>query len=107
MKSKTPKPAKYVLVTSANFPRGSAAANYLNLFCKGIILSGYTIDVYILKGYFLAGRKTDDSKKNFTDYGVKYSYLSFINRSSNKLMKIIGDLYGIFSLALIQHCVEW
>jgi len=95
---KSPRQVKYVLVTSANFPRGSAAASYLNLFCKGIALSGYTIDVYLLKGYFLAGRKTDDHKRNFTDYGVKYTYLSFINRSSNKMMKVIGDLYGTFSL---------
>jgi glycosyltransferase involved in cell wall biosynthesis len=87
-----------VLITSANFPRGSAAANYLNLFCKGLILSGHNIEVYLLKGYFLGGRKTDDAKRNFTDYGVPYTYLGFINRSSKKLVKIIGDIYGMFSL---------
>lgn len=59
------------------------------------------IEVYILKGYFLGGRKTNDVRKNYTDYGVKYTYLSFVNRSSNKLLKIVGDLYGIFSLLVL------
>jgi glycosyltransferase involved in cell wall biosynthesis len=90
-----------ILITSANFPKGSAAANFLNLFCKGLVLSGSDIAVYILKGYFLGGRKTNDRKRNLTDYGVKYTYLSFVNRSSNKLLKIVGDLYGIFSLTAL------
>jgi glycosyltransferase involved in cell wall biosynthesis len=92
---------EYILITSSNFPRGSAAANYLNLFCRGIINSGSTIEVFILKGYFLKGRKTDDSKRNRTDYGVNYTYLAFVNRSSNKINKIIGDLYGFFSLGYL------
>ena len=90
-----------ILITSANFPKGSAAANYLNLFCKGLVSSGQEIEVYILKGYFLQGQRTDDSKKNRTDYGVKYTYLSFIHRSSNNMVKVIGDLYGIISLTAL------
>lgn len=63
------------------------------------------IEVFILKGYFLGGRKTSDAKKNITDYGVTFSYLGFINRSSKKLIKIAGDMYGFFSLAflLLSH----
>jgi glycosyltransferase involved in cell wall biosynthesis len=90
-----------ILITSSNFPRGSAAANYLNLFCKGIIKAGSGIEVFILKGYFLKGRKSGDAKINKTDYGVNYKYLAFVNRSSNGLMKIIGDIYGLFSLVLL------
>jgi glycosyltransferase involved in cell wall biosynthesis len=90
-----------ILITSANFPRGSAAANYLNLFCRGLVLTGQNIEVYLLKGYFLGGRKTNDSRKNITDYGVPYTYLAFVNRSSNKLVKIIGDLYGMASLIFL------
>jgi glycosyltransferase involved in cell wall biosynthesis len=89
---------KNILITSANFPKGSAAANYLNLFCKGLANCGSETEVYILKGYFLRGKKTNDAKKNVTDYGVAYSYLGFVNRSSKKIIKIIGDLYGLFSL---------
>ncbi|HBC78659.1 MAG TPA: hypothetical protein DEO60_03130 [Bacteroidales bacterium] len=92
---------EYVLITSSNFPAGSASANYLNLFCRGIIKSGSGIEVYILKGYFLKGRKTNDAKINKTEYGVNYKYLAFVNRSSNGLMKIIGDIYGLFSLTLL------
>ena len=98
MKSFSP---RNILITSANFPRGSAAANYLNLFCKGIASSGSNIEVFILKGYFLKGRKTDDRKRNVTDYGVNFTYLGFVNRSSKKLIKIIGDLYGFFSLGCL------
>jgi glycosyltransferase involved in cell wall biosynthesis len=87
-----------ILITSANFPKGSAAANYLNLFCKGIIESGSGIEVYILKGYFLKGGKTNDLKRNRTDYGVRYTYLGFVNRSSNKVAKVVGDIYGFFKL---------
>jgi glycosyltransferase involved in cell wall biosynthesis len=87
-----------ILITSSNFPRGSAAANYLNLFCRGIVKSGSGIEVFILKGYFLKGRKTSDTKINTTEYGVNYKYLAFVNRSSNGLLKIIGDIYGLFSL---------
>jgi glycosyltransferase involved in cell wall biosynthesis len=90
--------SRNVLITSSNFPRGSASANYLNLFCRGVALSGSYIEVYILKGYFLGGRKTDDSRVNVTDYGVKYTFLSFVNRSSKKLIKIISDIYSFFSL---------
>jgi len=91
--------SKNIIITSSNFPKGSACANYLNLFCKGIVLSGLSAEVFILKGYFLQGQKIDDAKKNFTDYGVNYSYLGFTNRSSKKILKIIGDIYGTFSLA--------
>jgi glycosyltransferase involved in cell wall biosynthesis len=87
-----------ILITSSNFPKGSAAANFLNLFCKGLVHWGSDIEVYILKGYFHAGQKIDESKNNVTDYGVRYTFLSFVNRSSNKLIKIVGDIYGIFSL---------
>ena len=90
-----------ILITSSNFPRGSAAATYLNLFCRGIVKSGSGIEVFILKGYFLKGLKTSDAKTNKTEYGVNYKYLAFVNRSSNGLMKIIGDIYGLFSLIFL------
>ncbi|MDP4222319.1 MAG: glycosyltransferase family 4 protein [Bacteroidota bacterium] len=90
-----------ILITSANFPTGSAAANYLNLFCKGLVHHGQAVEVFLLKGYFLAGRKTSDAKKNFTDYGTPYTYLGFINRSSNKLVKVVGDLYGMAALLVL------
>ena len=92
------KSSRNILITSSNFPRGSASANYLNLFCRGIVLSGSDIEVYILKGFFLGGRKTDDSRVNVTDYEVKYTYLSFVNRSQKMVIKITSDIYSFFSL---------
>ncbi len=90
-----------ILITSSNFPRGSASANYLNLFCKGVLLSGRNIEVYLLKGFFLGGRKTNDSRKNMTSYSVKYTYLNFVNRPSNKLLKLSGDIYAFFCMTFL------
>ncbi len=90
-----------ILITSSNFPRGSASANYLNLFCRGVVFSGRNIEVYLLKGFFLGCQKTADNRKNITCYGVKYTYLNFVNRPSNKLLKISGDIYAIFCLTFL------
>lgn len=90
-----------ILITSSNFPQGSASANYLNLFCRGVILSGRKIEVYLLKGFFLGGRKTNDSRKNMTKYGVKYTYLNFVNRPSNKVFKLFGDIYALLCLTCL------
>lgn len=100
------KSIKIILITSANFPRGSAAANFLNLFCKGVAFSGGQIEVFLLKGYFLAEKKTNDSRSNLTDYGVKYTYLGRINRSSYKIIKILSDIKAFFSLfyLLLSDC---
>lgn len=89
---------RYILITSSNFPLGSASANFLNLFCKGVALTGRKIEVYLLKGFFLGGRKTNDSKRNITDYGVEYTYLNFVNRPSGKVLKLFGDVYAFYFL---------
>lgn len=90
-----------VLITSSNFPRGSASANFLNLFCRGVVLSGRSIEVYLLKGFFLGGRKTSDAKSNLTNDGVKYTYLNFVNRPSGKFLKLTGDIYAFFRLTFL------
>ena len=90
-----------VLITSSNFPRGSASANFLNLFCRGVVLSGRSIEVYLLKGFFLGGRKTSDAKSNLTNDGVKYTYLNFVNRPSGNFLKLTGDIYAFFRLTFL------
>ena len=90
-----------VLITSSNFPRGSASANFLNLFCRGVVLSGRSIEVFLMKGYFLGGRQTSDTKKNLTTDGVKYTYLNFVNRPSRSFLKLAGDIYAFFRLAVL------
>ena len=90
-----------ILITSSNFPKGSASANYLDLFCRGVFLSGRQIEVYLLKGFFLGGRKTNDTKRNITSYGAKYTYLNIVNRPSNKLLKLSGDIYAFVGLTLL------
>ncbi len=92
---------KNILITSSNFPRGSASANYLNLFCRGVVLSGNSIEVYLLKGFFLGGRKTSDTRRNLTSYGVRYTYLNYVNRPSCNFLKLFGDIYAFFCLSLL------
>lgn len=92
---------KNILITSSNFPQGSASANFLNLFCKGVILSGRNIEIYLLKGFFLGGRKTNDKRKNVTSYGAKYTYLNLVNRPSNKFIKLFGDIYAFTCLTYL------
>lgn len=94
---------RYILITSSNFPSGSASANYLNLFCKGVAFSGRKIDVYLLKGFFNGDKKTNDRKRNLTNYGVKYTYLNFVNRPSYVLLKLAGDFFSLFCLIILMH----
>jgi glycosyltransferase involved in cell wall biosynthesis len=99
---------KYVLITSSNFPTGGAGANYLNLFCKGLTTNGYYIRVFLLKGFAFGGFATKNLRKNITEYGIPYTYLSFIHRPQNTFLKLCDDFISIlrlFSLllSLIRH----
>ena len=64
---------KYVLITSSNFPAGGAGANYLNLFCKGLIINGFFIRVFLLKGFAFGSFANKSSRKNITEYGKQYT----------------------------------
>jgi glycosyltransferase involved in cell wall biosynthesis len=92
---------EYVLITSSNFPSGGAAANYLNLFCKGLIINGYFIRVYLLKGFGFGNFKNKSSRKNFTDDGVPYTFLGFTRRPQNEFIKICDEFMSVSRLIIL------
>jgi glycosyltransferase involved in cell wall biosynthesis len=93
---------QYILFTSTNFPTGGPGATYLNSFCKGVKENGVEIKVYLFKGYIYKGFKKNKNKKNITAYGVPYKSLGFINRSHNKVLKILENLISLFKTSLLM-----
>ena len=45
------------IITSSEFPHGSAGANVLRLMAQGLVACGWRVDVLILRGFH-----TDDPK---------------------------------------------
>ncbi len=90
-----------ILITASNFPSGSASANYLNLFCKGLVECDENVEVYLIKGYWSRGASIDHKRSNTTAYGVKYTFLGFRNRPSKKIYKVLDDLYRFIKLFLL------
>ena len=92
---------KYVLITSTNFPTGGAGANYLNLFCKGLMTNGHFVRVFLLKGFAFGGFEKLNSGKNITEYGTPYSYLGFTKRPRNKFVKLCDEFISIINLIIL------
>lgn len=92
---------KYILITSANFPSGGAGANYLNLFCKGLSIKELAVSVFLLKGFAFGNFKNQHSRKNITEYGIPFTYLSFIKRPQNKILKLCDEFFSILSLCVL------
>lgn len=86
---------EFILFTSNNFPTGGPGATYINLFCKGVKENAGRISVFLFKGYIYKGYKNSGSRKNYTDYGVKYTYLGFSTRSKIHFFKVFQDIIAI------------
>lgn len=86
---------EYILFTSNNFPIGGPGAVYVNLFCKGVVENAGKISVYLFKGHLYKNYKNHNGRKSYTDYGVKYMYLGFSNRSRNAVLKLFEDVVCI------------
>ena len=89
---------KFLLITSTNFPTGGAGANYLNLFCKGLIYNKYKIKVLLLKGFAFGKFSTKHVKNNLTDDGIEFSYLGLTARPQNTFYKIMDEIVVHFKL---------
>jgi len=89
---------KHILITSSNFPSGSASANFLNLFCKGLSELDMDTEVILIKGFWSRGSKVNHQKTNVTSYGTKYTYLGLRNRPSWLAFKLFDDLIRFFKL---------
>src|SRR5512140_672914 len=92
---------KYFLITSTNFPIGGAAATYLNLFCRGLKLNGYTISVFMLKGNAFGEYIYSGPRKNLTRDGIPFTYLGFKQRPDNHFYKLFEELISISRLIFL------
>ena len=90
----------YILITSQNFPEGGAGATYLNLFCHGLQLNGCLIRVLLLKGFAFGGYTYNGPRKNFTDYGVAYTYLGFTQRPRRQAFKLVEEFVSILRVMI-------
>jgi glycosyltransferase involved in cell wall biosynthesis len=88
----------YILITSQNFPAGGAGATYLNLFCRGLRLNGYSVHVMLLKGFAFGEFTYKGPRKNVTEYGVPYTYLGLTERPEKQLHKLADEFISIARL---------
>jgi glycosyltransferase involved in cell wall biosynthesis len=87
-----------VLITSSNFPDGGAGAAYLNLFCKGMMLNGHDIKVFLTRGHAFGESEQYLKRKNVTPEGVVYKYLGLSRRPVPVLLKLADDLLSFSRL---------
>lgn len=81
-----------------NFPRGGAGANYLNLFCRGLVEEGLRVRVLLLKGHAFGGFTYNGPRKNVSEDGIPFTYLGFTRRPKNKILKICEEFVSLFRL---------
>ncbi len=91
---------KYILITSMNFPSGGAGATYLNLFCRGLKLNGFSISVFLLKGYAFGKYTYNGPRKNVTEDDIPYTYLGFKQRPDNIILKLCDELLSFIRLII-------
>lgn len=89
---------EYILITASNFPSGGPSATYLNLFCKGLKSHGCEISVYLLKGFDFGSYRYDGPRKNITDDGIPFCYLSSVQRPKKVVLKIKDQLVSLCRL---------
>lgn len=89
---------QFILITSSNFPTGGAGANYLYLFCKGLKINGFSIKVWLLRGFSFGNYTRNHKKRNITTEGIPFTYLCFSKRSAKWFVKIVDDFFSFFYL---------
>lgn len=91
---------RYILITSMNFPSGGAGATYLNLFCRGLKLNGYSISVVLLKGFAFGPYTYHGPRKNVTEDDIPFTYLGFKQRPDNIFLKLFDELISFLRLII-------
>lgn len=89
---------EYIVITSSNFPEGGPGANYLNLFCRGLLVHGSTVKVYLLKGHAFGSTKYRGPRTNVSTDGVPFTYLGFRQRPANILFKLADQFLSFIRL---------
>ncbi len=83
-----------------NFPSGGAGATYLNLFCRGLKLNGFSISVFLLKGFAFGKYTYNGPRKNVTEDNIPYTYLGFKQRPDNIILKLCDELLSFIRLTI-------
>ncbi|HQK69467.1 MAG TPA: glycosyltransferase [Bacteroidales bacterium] len=91
----------YILITSSNFPEGGPAANYLNLFCRGLRLNNIDVRVFLLKGHAFGDLRYTGPRKNETREGISYTYLGFRQRPNNVILKLFDQTFSLLRLVIL------
>ena len=94
----------YILITSMNFPSGGAGATYLNLFCRGIVSSGRSVKVLLLKGHAFGSFKYKGPRKSITENGIPYTYLGLTQRPDTPIKKLLEEVLSL--IRLISYLVS-
>lgn len=82
-----------LLVTSSNFPFGSASANVLRLFAVGLANEGNEVSVLIQRGKQFGNTINQEAKINKVEK-VAYRYCGFVQRPNNFFLKILDSFLG-------------
>jgi len=98
---------EYILFTSTNFPSGGAGASYLNLFCKGMMLHGRLVRVYLSKGYAFGINSKKPLRKNKTSDEVSYTYMGLTKRPQISFLKLIDDFLSLCYLLFVLPSIVW
>ena len=88
----------FVLITSSNFPEGGPGANYLRLFCRGLISNGANVRVYLLKGHAFGNTRYEGPRKGISAQGIRFSYLGFKQRPKSIFLKLADQFISYFRL---------
>ena len=90
-----------------NFPEGGAGANYLNLFCRGLVINGRSVEVVLLKGHAFGNFKYKGPRKDVTREGVPFRYIGFKQRPESLLLKIIEEFVSMCRLLGFLISLSW
>ena len=82
-----------LIVTSSNFPYGSASANLLRLMGQGLGLNGWQVNVFVQRGLHVDDRKGMPPRCGSVD-GLSYRFCGWRIRPRNLLLKPIDTLLG-------------
>ncbi|HPJ44168.1 MAG TPA: glycosyltransferase [Spirochaetota bacterium] len=96
---------KYILLTSSNFPEGGPAANYLNLFCRGLRLYNKDVRVFLLKGHAFGSLRYTGPRKNETREGISYTYLGFRQRPQMVILKLFDQALSLLRLIFLLFSI--
>lgn len=87
---------KLLIVTSSNFPYGSASANLLRLMGAGLTEQGWAVEVLLQRGLHTDNKQTVPPRSG-VERGVAFRFFGWRVRPRNLLLKPVDTLCGNLS----------